>query len=181
MPRTLLYSFLFAINPKYHCITILILHMHIFTYIIIDYMCFHSLYRGTGYFNFKGKGQSFTLQQCQTTYSIKCYFTLHADDQQIMLGQRQELLSHLKVSLHEICQMYIPSARQPIGYIECPLEHDKKCLPHVRLNSITASNDVFCPRSDCKIVPKKAYMMLLATVTDKGIHLFQYHFFKQYS
>ena len=143
-------------------------------------MYFHSLYRGTGYFNFKGKGQSFTLQQCQTTYSIKCYFTLHADDQQIMLGQRQELLSHLKVSLHEICQMYIPSARQPIGYIECPLEHDKKCLPHVRLNSITA-NDVFCPRSDCKIVPKKAYMMLLTTVTDKGIHLFQYHFFKQYS
>jgi len=67
--------------------------------------------------------------------------------------------------------MYIPSARQPIGYIECPVEHDKNYLPHVRLDSINASSDVFCPKSACKIVPKKTYMMLLTTVTDKGMYI----------
>ncbi|XP_065884558.1 uncharacterized protein [Dysidea avara] len=126
------------------------------------------IYRGTGYFDCKGKGQSFKLQQCQITYSIKCYFTIHAQDEQMMLEQRQELLSYLKESLNVIHQMYIPSARQPIAYLECPLHHDDNCLPHVRLNSINTSNDVFCSKSECQAVPKKAYMLLLTTVSDKG-------------
>ncbi|XP_065884543.1 uncharacterized protein [Dysidea avara] len=125
------------------------------------------IYRGTGYFDFKGKKQSFKLQQCHTTYSIKCYFTIHAQDEQMMLEQRQELLSHLKESLTVIHQMYIPSARQPIGYLECPVDHDDNCLPHVRLNNINTSNDVFCSKNECKIVPKKAYMLLLTTVSNR--------------
>jgi len=80
-----------------------------------------------------------------------------------MLGQRQELLSCLKASLHEICQICIPSARQPIEYLECPLEHDDNFMPHIRLGGINASDDVFCSKSDCKIIPKKAYLMLLTT------------------
>ena len=92
----------------------------------------------------------------------------------MMLEQRQELLSHLKESLTVIHQMYIPSARQPIGYLECPVDHDDNCLPHVRLNNINTSNDVFCSKNECKIVPKKAYMLLLTTVSNRGMYLFQW-------
>jgi len=100
--------------------------------------------------------------------SYICYFTIHAHDEEVMLGQQQELLSHLKVSIHEICHVCIPSARQPIGYLECPLEHDKSHGPHVQLDSITTSSDISCSKSECQNVPKEAYMLLLTTLSDKG-------------
>ena len=81
----------------------------------------------------------------------------------MMLGQRQELLTHLKESIHEVHQTYIPSAQYPIAYVECPLEHEEGCLPHVRLDDINEVNDIPCPKNEGQIVPRKAYMLLLTT------------------
>ncbi|XP_065916801.1 uncharacterized protein [Dysidea avara] len=119
------------------------------------------IHRGTGYFDFKMRRQSFRLQQCPVTYSIKCYLTIHVEDQQIMLGQRRALLEHLNQSLHDVHQAYIPSAKYPIVYVDCPLEHEKGCLPHVRLDDINEVDDVPCSRNEGQIVPRKAYMPLL--------------------
>ena len=82
-----------------------------------------------------------------------------------MLEQRQDLLAHLKKSINEVHTVYIPSERYPIGYIECPLQHEENCGPHVRLEEISETEDVYCPKSDSEIVPPQAYMMLLTTDT----------------
>ena len=125
-----------------------------------------SIYRGIGYFNFKSRNQSFKLQECQATLSIKCYLTIHEkgatkQEQLVMLEQRQELLSHLKKSISEVHNNYIPSAKHPIGYIECPLSHKEGCMPHVRLEDISETERVYCSKNDGKVVPPEAYMMLL--------------------
>ena len=111
--------------------------------------------------------QSFCLQQCLVTFSIKCFITLHVEDQLMMLGQRQELLVHLKEAIHEVHHTYIPSAKDPIGYVECPLQHEEGCLPHVRLDDISEVNDILCSRSPGRIVPRKSYMLLLTTSKGK--------------
>ena len=131
-------------------------------------MC--SIYRGNGYFNFKNRNQSFKLQECQATSSIDCYITIHKkqlarQEQLVLLEQRQALLAHLKKSINEVHNVYIPSARHPIGYIECPLQHEENCGPHVRLDNISVTEDVHCCKCDGQIVPSEAYMMLLTTDT----------------
>ena len=133
----------------------------------------YSIYRGNGYFNFNNRNQSFKLQECQTTSSIKCYITIHKNEatkekELVMLAQRRALLSHLKKSIIEVHEVYIPSAKHPIGYIECPLQHEENCGPHVRLDDISEIEDVYCSKSDGEVVPPEAYMMLLAINTGKG-------------
>ena len=82
-----------------------------------------------------------------------------------MLRQRQDLLAHLKASISEVHNTFIPSAKHPIGYIECPLSHEESCMPHVRLEDISETEKVYCPKSYGKIVPPEAYMMLLTIHT----------------
>ena len=48
-----------------------------------------------------------------------------------MSAQRHALLAHLKKSIIEVHEIYIPSARHPVAYIECPLQHEGNCSPHV--------------------------------------------------
>ena len=129
-------------------------------------MC--SIYRGNGYFNFKSRNQSFQLQECQATSSIKCYITIHEkgeneEEELVMLKQREALLAHLKESIIEVHKVYIPSARCPIEYIECPLQHEEHCGPHVRLKDISKTGKVYCSKNAGKVVPPQAYMMLLTT------------------
>ena len=78
-----------------------------------------------------------------------------------MLEQRKDLLVHLKMSINEVHSVYIPSAKYPIGYIECPLPHEEGCMPHVRLEDISKTEKVYCSRNIGKVVPPEAYMMLL--------------------
>ena len=132
----------------------------------------YSIYRGIAHFNFKSRKQSFKIQEDQATSSIKCFITIHQEgarvskeNQLVMLVQRQSLLAHLKKSINEVHSTYIPSARYPIAYIECPLSHEEGCMPHVRLEDISETEDVYCPKSDGKIVPPQAYMMLLTIDT----------------
>jgi len=49
----------------------------------------------------------------------------------MMLGQHKELLEHLKEVIDEVHKAYIRSASYPIVYVECPLQHEEGCLPHV--------------------------------------------------
>ena len=84
-----------------------------------------------------------------------------------MLEQCKDLLSHLKKSISEVHSNSIPSAKQPIAYIECPLSHEESCMPHVRLEDISKSERVHCSKNEGKIVPPEAYMMLLQA-TDNG-------------
>ena len=86
-------------------------------------------------------------------------------EEEMMLAQRQALLAHLKKSIIEVHEVYIPSARHPIAYIECPLQHEENCGPHVRLEDISETEDVYCSKSDGEVVPPEAYMMLLTTNT----------------
>ena len=142
------------------------------THVAISYVFNYSIYRGIGHFNFKSRKQSFKLQEDKTTSSIKCFITIHQEGAQVskekqcvMLEQRQSLLTHLKESINDIHTTYIPSASYPIAYIECPLSHEEACMPHVRLENISETEDVYCPKSDGKIVPPQAYMMLLRIST----------------
>ena len=82
-----------------------------------------------------------------------------------MLEQRQDLLAHIKKSINELHTVYIPSAKRPIAYIDCPLQHEENCRPHVRLDEISETKEVYCPKSNGKIVPPQAYMMLLTIDT----------------
>lgn len=83
-----------------------------------------------------------------------------------MLKQRWGLLAHLKKLIIKVHNAYIPSARCPIEYIDCPLQHEESCTPHVRLKDINKFKSVYCFKSG-KIVPPQAYMMLLTTDTGK--------------
>ena len=126
----------------------------------------YSICRGNGYFNFKNRNQSFKLQECQATSSIKCYITIYKQgitkqEQLVMLEQRQDLLAHLKKSINKVHTIYIPSAKDPIAYIECPLQHEESCSPHVRLNDISEEKEVYCSKNMSELVPPNAYMMLL--------------------
>ena len=111
--------------------------------------------------------QNFCLQQCLVTFSIKCFITINGEDTQMMLDQRQGLLAHLKEAIDEVHLTYIPSAKHPIGYVECPLEHEEECLPHIRLDDVNEANDILCLKSASQIVPRKSYMPLLAVSKGK--------------
>ena len=89
----------------------------------------------------------------------------------MMLDQRQGLLAHLKEAINEVHHTYIPSAKYPIGYVECPLQHEDGCLPHVRLDGISEVNDILCSRNAGQIVPRKSYMPLLSVSKGKIILL----------
>ena len=134
--------------------------------LVTNYNYVFSIYLGIGYFKFKSFNQSFKLQECQATSSIKCYITIHEmgvtkQKQLVMLVQRKDLLAHLKKSINEVHSTYIPSAAYPIEYIECPLQHEENCSPHVRLENISETEKARCSKSDSEVVPPEAYMMLL--------------------
>ena len=78
-----------------------------------------------------------------------------------MLEERQDLLAHLKECINEVHTVYIPSAKRPIAYIECPLQHEESCGPHVRLDDICETKKVYCSKNVGKLVPPNTYMMLL--------------------
>ena len=114
--------------------------------------------------------QSFMLQRCSQTSSIKCYITIRqhnlVDDVLVLdtlLQQRQQLKSHLEKCIKVAHQSYISSARPPVGYLECPL-HDPVVSPHIRLDQLTLSGHITCPKSiNCQVVPRDAYALLFVT------------------
>ena len=110
------------------------------------------------------------LQRCSQTYSIKCYITIHQhnlvdDVLDTLLQQRQQLKSHLEKYIKVAHHSYISCARPPVGYLECPL-HDpaENFSPHIRLDQLTPSGHITCPKSiNCQVVPRDAYALLFVT------------------
>ena len=136
----------------------------------------HSVFHGLGCFQFKGRRQSFKLQRCLKSFSIKCYINIHrydvADDiLNTMLLQRQQLRHYLEQCIDEAHQSFTSCARQPIGYLECPLHAaEENILPHIRLDQLTLYNDVTCPKSiDCQVVPQEAYALLFTKSLDGNL------------
>ena len=101
----------------------------------------YSIRRGIGYFCFeRGTYQQFQLQMCKA--SIKCYITIHhsvqppipSDKLPVLLQQRRELLQYLQSSIAEISRSCMPSAEPPVTHLECPLNHEDDCVPHIPLD-----------------------------------------------
>lgn len=142
----------------------------------ISFYFLYSIYHGTGVFQFKDCKQSFRLQESQVTYSIKCYITIYKhklpnDILLIMLQHRQQLLMHLQNCVSEVHHSHIPCAREPIGYLECPLQHDGNCHPHIRLDQLNTSEDIVCPKSNHQIVPFETYALLFTTSLGNGTYV----------
>ena len=125
----------------------------------------YSILHGIGVFDFNNGKQGFALQQCSVTFSIKCYiFVLQREVcNKDLRQQRWDLLQqHLKSFVFDAHNRCIPKAQQPITYVECPLEHDKSCVPHIRLDALTPDNDVYCAKENPKrLVSRSAYNLLL--------------------
>ena len=135
-------------------------------------VCF-SIFHGVGCFQFNGRTQSFKLHHCLISCSIKCFITVHQrnltnDVLDAMLLQRQHLRDHLEECIKEAHQMYIPCARSPIGYLDCPLHSSEENVSaHIQLDQLTPTGDIICPKSiDCLVIPKEAYALLfIASLT----------------
>ena len=119
-------------------------------------------------FQFKDSNQGFRLQESEATHSVKCYITIHKhklsnDVLHVMLQHRQQLLTHLQKCIKEVHRSHIPCAREPVGYLECPFEHDSSCHPHIRLDQINVTEDLVCPKSNYQIIPFETYALLFTT------------------
>ena len=135
---------------------------------------------GVGCFHCKGRRQSFILQNCFKTCSIKCFITVHrlnfsSDVLNTMLLQRQQLRHHLEQCIQEAYLSHMSCARLPVGYLECPLHTpEEECSPHIRLDQISISDDIICTKSDdCQVVPREAYALLFVSSLTGGE--FNYH------
>ena len=137
-----------------------------------QYMIFFNtcISHGVGCFQFKERNQSFKLQRCQQSFSIKCVISIHQhnvsnDVLLVMLQQRQQLLDHLEVCIEEAHQCHIPKMRLPVVYLECPLHTpEENCSLHIRFDQLSPSGKVICPKSiKCQVVPPEAYALLFTT------------------
>ena len=136
-------------------------------------MC--SVCRGIGVFDFKNRKQGFTLQLCSVTFSIKCYiFVLQQEmhNRDLWLQRRDLLQEHLPSFILDAHNRCIFKADQPIAYMECPMQHDENCAPHVRLDTLAIDTDVWCTRMNPKkLVSKDAYNLLLQPQGNTGKEL----------
>ena len=93
-------------------------------YVRVYILC--SIYRGIGFFDFQSGKQNFTLQYCSTSYSIKCYISVHRNEvhNEDLWEQRLKLFEHLKQCIGDVHSSLMPKATPPDCCIYCPL-HDK--------------------------------------------------------
>ena len=126
-----------------------------------------SIFHGLGVFDFSDGKQSFVLEHCSDTYSIKCHVyvrkqELHNND---LWQQRWELLILILSFVKSVHSRCIPKAKEPIAYVECPLDHDKKFDPHLRLDAIKL--ETLCTKVN-QFVSKDAYRLLLEPMNQSG-------------
>jgi len=128
--------------------------------------------RGIGVFDFKSRKQGFTLQLCSVNFSIKCSIFVFKQEtnNRDLCQQRWDLLQkHLPSFILDAHSRCISKADQPIAYMECPIQHDENCAPHIRLNTLAANTDVWCTKENPKkLIPKDAYNLLLQPRDNPG-------------
>ncbi|XP_065905734.1 uncharacterized protein [Dysidea avara] len=123
--------------------------------------------RGFGYFLFEnGLWQSFKLQLCQSSYSIKCYINVtNRDSRQPptdLLQQRQDLLAFLTSSIKELSSPHMPESKLPVTCLECPFHEDDP--PHIKLD-INRREDLVCNfGSTVQLVDEKYYAAIFDSI-----------------
>ena len=130
--------------------------MYIFT--------FCSIHHGVGSFRFKSKTQCFTIQQCSQTFSIKVYISvdkskLSKDEAPEIASSCRQLRHHLQECIKEVRLTHIPCGREPIGYLQCPLNHEGNQAPHIRLDDIDTDAKLLCSKSG-EVVPLQKYDLI---------------------
>ena len=77
--------------------------------------------------------------------------------------QRWDLIQeHLQFFILDAHKRCISKAQQPITYMECPVQHDENCAPHIRLDALAIDRDVWCTKVNPKrLISKDAYNLLL--------------------
>ena len=74
-------------------------------------------------------------------------------------GLLQEQLPSFILDAHNRC---ISKAQPPIAYMECPIQHDENCAPHIRLDTIAIDTNIWCTKVNPKeLIPKDACNLLL--------------------
>ena len=126
-----------------------------------------SVFHGIGVFDFSDGNQSFVLERCSDTYSIKCRIYVHKQElhNKDLWRQRRSLLDLILCFIKSVHSRCIPKAVKPIAYVECPLHHDKKCVPHLRLDAIELKT--LCTKVN-QFVSKDAYRLLLEPMNQSG-------------
>lgn len=120
---------------------------------------------GIGVFDFSSGKQGFALEQCSKTFSIKCY--IYVLQQEVcnrdLWQQRWDLLQeHLQSFVLDAHSRCISKARLPIAYMECPLQHNDDCAPHVRLDALAVDTDIWCNKVNPKrLISRDTYSLLL--------------------
>ena len=121
-----------------------------------------SVYHGIGVFDFSNEKQCFALQHCPRTHSIKCHICVHTQEvnNANLSVQRLELLNELRKLINLVHERCISKAQKPIAYVECPLQHDENCGPHLSLDKIKLN--MYCTKVyPKKKVPEEAYNLVL--------------------
>ena len=111
-------------------------------------------------FDFSNNKQSFILKQCSHTYSIKCHICVRKGElyNKDLWQQRNDLLELIKSFINSVHSRFIPKAAKPIAFLECPLDHDKECGPHLFLDKIKIGT--VCPLVN-EYISEDAYKLLL--------------------
>ena len=111
-------------------------------------------------FDFSDGTQSFALQHCSDTHSIKCYISVQKQKvyDRGLWHLRYDLLKNIKKFIHHVHNHFIPKAREPITYVQCPLQHDEDYAPHIPLDTI--ESNMLCTKVN-QLIPRDAYNLLL--------------------
>ena len=118
-------------------------------------------------FDFGDNNQSFVLKQCSYTHSIKCYICVRKRElyNEDLWQKRSTLLELIETFISSVHHRHIPKAEKPIAYLECPLDHDKECDPHLRLDKI--ETQTVCPIVN-EYISEDLYKLLLQPVNHCG-------------
>ena len=120
-------------------------------------------------FDFSDGLQSFTIQHCSNTYSIKCLIYVCKEELQnkYLWQQRRDFLQLVECFINSVHWRCIPKAAKPIAYLECPLHHDKNCAPHIRICFDAVKPKMLCTKVN-KFISVDAYKLLLEPSDQSG-------------
>ena len=118
-------------------------------------------------FDFSSGLQSFIIQHCSDTYSIKCHIYVRKEElwNKDLWQQRWDLLQLVESFINSVHSHCIPKAAKPIAYVECPFCHDKDCAPHIRLSAVKPN--VLCTKVN-EYISLNAYKLLLEPTNQSG-------------
>jgi len=104
---------------------------------------------------------------------------LSSNELQEVASLCQQLHRHLQKCIKEVHQSLIPCAREPIGYLECPINHEGCKAPHLRLSEIGNQKELICPKSS-EVVSLEKYNLLLASLNYRKFYAYTHTYLTIY-